>query len=914
MQRIARLVLAGLLGLLFLVAVWFRVTSLEALPDPDGDELWFATQFLHIARGEAFETTTPTGNPLTPFQGIVEVPLLLLWKPAYWIARLPAVLAGLLAVLLTYVLGSRVLGRTTALIAAGLMAVLPFAILHSRTGYDSSQAPFYGIMLLYFAFRANLLGVVVLMVVDYLVHPTNLFVTPAVIAVFTARVMSKPGFDLATQWKSLLLKVSAVGCVALGLGLYTMMRPLTQNLMNVYQLGAHKRHDLHQFWTWYGRLFLGTGHDEAQYYQAVGDVPLMKLMPYVPGHEPTRLDDWSFWSVFLAVLALGVVQLVRQRRWDRLALVVGAFLSALSIFVVGGSDILQPHMTRWGLFLLVPTVLAFACLVRSLLVTPTDPRRATVRLLQNAALLSAGWALLLSLSFEKISAVRILEAHPRGTTLPTRGTKTWPLVASGRSDPSGDRGEAVWTFRTEAKDAKERAVSAILKDYRGEIAGMKAARPPGAGRLPKCTIIVEDWWLYNPILFLTTPRRGVEVVRYDSMQPNYLLKYEHLRAMMASGAYAVAYAGQDVESIIRLSFPGSRLRRWDISRHGAPYISVYHLRPGTAPGEQTAYRPATPQWLAQYAGGATGATVREVPVAADYDGDGKADLAVFNPATSRWRIRYSGGGREEVTFGDSAGDVPVPGDYDGDGKADLAVYRPDVARWQVKLAAGSRLVETFGAPHVDVPVPGDYDRVGRVEMAVFRPTTGEWIIRRPDGRQRTVPFGSLNFLDIPMPADYDGDGRTEIAVFRPSEATWIIKSARDDLPVTTFNFGLRSLCDVPVPADYDGDGKADLAVYRPAVAQWIVQYSGGGAFNKWIGADNLDIPVPADYDGDGKVDLAVYRPDDGRWQTQGSRHGLTSVATLIDAEERGRAPLPAGRAGDAAPLSHAGRDRNSQTR
>ena len=71
----------------------------------------------------------------------------------------------------------------------------------------------------------------------------------------------------------------------------------------------------------------------------------------------------------------------------------------------------------------------------------------------------------------------------------------------------------------------------------------------------------------------------------------------------------------------------------------------------------------------------------------DYDGDGKADLAVYRPAETKWYVLTSGENFKNGTTAllGAGGDVPVTGDYDGDGKNDLAVYRSVSSTWFVPV-------------------------------------------------------------------------------------------------------------------------------------------------------------------------------------------------------------------------------------
>jgi hypothetical protein len=164
----------------------------------------------------------------------------------------------------------------------------------------------------------------------------------------------------------------------------------------------------------------------------------------------------------------------------------------------------------------------------------------------------------------------------------------------------------------------------------------------------------------------------------------------------------------------------------------------------------------------------------------------------------------------------------VPGDYDGDGKADLAVYRPTGGIWYVLRSGDSSYQAVPFGLATDKPVPADYDGDGLFDLAVFRvgPTNTEWaILNSGDGQSSMRQFGSTG--DIAVPGDYDGDGRDNLAVYRPSNGTWYTSTD----PSTNYGaFRWGTAGDVPAAADYDGNGRADYAVYRGGV--WYIWHSG----------------------------------------------------------------------------------------
>ncbi|HSU24665.1 MAG TPA: VCBS repeat-containing protein [Pyrinomonadaceae bacterium] len=252
----------------------------------------------------------------------------------------------------------------------------------------------------------------------------------------------------------------------------------------------------------------------------------------------------------------------------------------------------------------------------------------------------------------------------------------------------------------------------------------------------------------------------------------------------------------------------------------------------------------------------------------DFDGDGRADVAVRRPSDNVWYQLRSSGVYTGIEFG-VAGDKSAAADFDGDGRTDVAVFRPSTGTWYIAGSSVGFYTQSWGTAG-DIPVPADYDGDGKADIAVFRPSNGTWYLQQSSNGIAVRAFGTSE--DEPQVADYDGDGKADVAVRRPSNNTWYF--LRTSAGYTAMSWGTAG--DVAMTGDFDGDGKADPAVFRPSTGVWFLARSqqGFATFN-W-GKDS-DIPAPADYDADGKTDIAVFRPSTGTWYLWTSYSGIQQL-------------------------------------
>jgi hypothetical protein len=255
-------------------------------------------------------------------------------------------------------------------------------------------------------------------------------------------------------------------------------------------------------------------------------------------------------------------------------------------------------------------------------------------------------------------------------------------------------------------------------------------------------------------------------------------------------------------------------------------------------------------------GAAQWGTAGDIPLVADYDGDGADDLVVYRPSSNEWWISNTRGITRRV-WG-APGDLHLAVDLDG------FDHRPDYVRFNNGLwsvlgsATGNSWVFTFGQAG-DVPVPADYDGDTFIDFAYWRPSTGEWHVRRSsDYAIVTRQWGT--FGDKPIVADYDRDGRADFAVWRPWTGEWFIIDSSTGIGRAP---RLGSASDTPMPGLVRCN-RNRLTVFRPSPAGFLI---GGVPFPMGQAGD---VPLIRRR-GPGDFTLNVWRPSTGMWFTAAGR-------------------------------------------
>ncbi len=311
---------------------------------------------------------------------------------------------------------------------------------------------------------------------------------------------------------------------------------------------------------------------------------------------------------------------------------------------------------------------------------------------------------------------------------------------------------------------------------------------------------------------------------------------------------------------------------------------------------------------------ATNIYARDLTNRLDFNGDGRADIAVYREGNqSRSTAVYdpstwyysdpisgtSGGAQWGRTL-----DVPLPADYDGDGKTDLSIFR-----WfdPVAVPFDFNQIWTFGSlTNQTLPIRGFGNTSGRKMGRNFVVETGGSTQKAEVGEfQRTYikeasayryvfyyqkgdglvtketmdpPNAYGTYVQVPVPEDYNGDGVSQVAVFNINDRCYLVwgtDSSGDPSNLPPDKYCFDPGYDTPAPGDYDGDGAADYAAIKITdsgggkLVEWKIQGSTAGLMTSQIqlssNSSNIK-PQAADYDGDGRTDVAVVQANGTSWK------------------------------------------------
>ncbi len=265
-------------------------------------------------------------------------------------------------------------------------------------------------------------------------------------------------------------------------------------------------------------------------------------------------------------------------------------------------------------------------------------------------------------------------------------------------------------------------------------------------------------------------------------------------------------------------------------------------------------------------------------IIADLNRDGKADIAVANPTSANVSVLFNSSvcalncGTWAAAVDYAAGTTPdalAAADFNGDGRIDLAIADKSANDVSVKLGNGDGTFTAGGnyaaGDDPDALIAGDFNGDGTVDLAVANNGSGNVsiLIGNGDGSFQTAAnYGAGTNPRSVAAGDVNGDGRLDLVVANGgSNNVSVLLGNGNGTFQAAVNYAVGTNPSAVATADLNRDGRADIAAANTGSNNVsILLGNGNGTFQTATitAAGTSPSSIAAgDFNRDGKLDLAV---------------------------------------------------------
>jgi hypothetical protein len=274
----------------------------------------------------------------------------------------------------------------------------------------------------------------------------------------------------------------------------------------------------------------------------------------------------------------------------------------------------------------------------------------------------------------------------------------------------------------------------------------------------------------------------------------------------------------------------------------------------------------------------------------------RTTIGLYDPSTFTWYLNQELGGSVEnlevfTTPPVPSSWVPLAGDWNGDGKDSIGLWDPENFRWYLNNDVDGTIDDmiVFTTPPVPrswIPVTGDWNGDGLDTVGLYNPATRRWFLNNQT--DNWLPGDLINFRTVignskwkPLAGDWDGDGSDTVGLYNPGASGWHLYATLDGSSEgkILFRTPLVPRSWIPLVGDWNDDGLDTVGLYDPFTNTWYTNDETDGTIDSVRAFRTPTVPN-------------WWRPITGNWDGSGIFDGGTAATTTTASQLTATAAPP----------------------